>query len=268
MRWTHHAGRDGRGSPCGGEHVRVLLTGAGGILGGVLAPALAERFDVVASDRRRGPGIRRADLTRPRMSSRLFRGVDAVVDLAATSGTSISWASARRNMRITQNVLELARSHGVRRYVFASSNHVTGLYELDSPYAEILAGRYDGLTPGDLDVISSDSPPRPDSPYAVAKLLGEAAARYYAETSSMSVVCLRIGTVRREDVPTTPRHFATLLSHRDLRHLVECALTAPSPRQRCGIYYGVSANTWRIWRIDDAASELGYEPVDDAEQLR
>jgi len=264
----HQAGRVGRGLQCGGEEVRALLTGARGIIGAVLQPALAERFDLVAVDRRRGAGIRRADLTRRRMSSRLFRDVDAVVDLAATSGTSISWASARRNMRITENVLELARSHGVRRYVLASSNHVTGLYEQDSPYSEILAGRYEGLTPGEHDLISSDSPPRPDSPYAVAKLLGEAAARYYAETSSMSVVCLRIGTVRREDTPTTPRHFATLLSHRDLRHLVECALTAPPPKQHYGIYYGVSANTWRIWRIDDAASEIGYEPIDDAERLR
>lgn len=248
--------------------MRVLLTGASGILGGVLRPALADRFDVVASDRRPAPGIRGADLTRRRAAARLFRGVDAVVDLAATSGTSISWKSARRNMLITQNVLELACSHGVGRYVFASSNHVTGMYELDSPYSEILAGRYAGLTAGDYDLISSASPPRPDSPYAVGKLLGEAAGRYYAESSSMSVICLRIGTVLREDRPKNPRHYSTLLSHRDLRQLVECALTAPPPERGCGIYYGVSANTWRIWQIDDAAAELGYQPVDDAERLR
>jgi nucleoside-diphosphate-sugar epimerase len=237
------------------------------MIGGVLRPALEERFDLLASDRRRGPGIRRADLTRRNASSRLFRGVDAVVDLAAESSASISWKRARRNMLITQNVLEIARSHGVRRYVLASSNHVTGLYELDSPYSEILAGRYAGLRPGGYDLISADSPPRPDSPYAVGKLFGEAAARYYAESSSMSVICLRIGTVMREDGPRTPRHYATLLSHRDLRQLVECALTAPLER-RFGIYYGVSANTWRIWQIDDAHAELGYKPVDDAERLR
>jgi uronate dehydrogenase len=84
----------------------------------------------------------------------------------------------------------------------------------------------------------------------------------------MSVICLRIGTVRRDDGLTSPRHFATLLSHRDLRHLVECALTAPPPEHNFGVYYGASANTWRIWRIDDAVSDLGYEPVDDAERLR
>jgi uronate dehydrogenase len=83
----------------------------------------------------------------------------------------------------------------------------------------------------------------------------------------MSVICLRIGSVRPEDTPTTPRHFATFLSHRDLRQLVDRALGAP-PELRFGVYYGVSANTWRFWRIDDAQAELDYQPVDDAENMR
>jgi nucleoside-diphosphate-sugar epimerase len=246
---------------------RVLVTGAAGIVGEALRPALEERYEVVAVDRRRGPGIRRAELARLRAGSRLFAGVDAVVDLAADSSTSISWPSARRNMQITQRVLEAARAHGVRRYVYASSTHVTGLYELDDPYARIVAGRYDGLVPGGHELISADSPPRPDGPYAVAKLFGEAAARYYAEESGMSVICLRIGTVRREDVPSRPRHFATLLTHRDLRELVTRALDAPA-ELRFGVYYGVSNNRWRFWRIDDAETDLGYRPADDAESFR
>lgn len=246
---------------------RVLLTGAAGTVGGALRPELESRYDVVAVDRRRGVEARRVDLGRLRASSRLFSGVDAVVDLAADSDASISWRGAERNMRITQRVLEAARAHGVRRYVYASSSHVTGLYEQDDPYARIVAGRYEGLVPGGFALISSDSPPRPDGPYAVGKLFGEAAARYYAESTEMSVVCLRIGTVRREDAPTTPRHFATLLSHRDLRQLVTCALEAPSDL-RFGVYYGVSNNRWRFWRIEDAQADLGYRPTDDAESFR
>ena len=37
---------------------------------------------------------------------------------------------------------------------------------------------------------------------------------------------------------------------------------------RFAVFYGVSRNTWRIWDIDDAASAIGYEPVDDAEHFR
>ncbi len=246
---------------------RILLTGAGGVIGSILHESLRSRYEVVAVDRRRARGIRRANLARIRPTNPLFSGVDAVVDLAAVGDMSISWRRARENMRITENVLRAAREHGVGRYVFASSNHVTGRYERDEPYASIAAGRYDGLAPGGFDLIGAATPPRPDSPYAVAKLFGEAAARFHSDAHGMSVICLRIGTVRHEDVPSRPRHFATLLSHGDLRQLVDCALAAP-PELRFGVYYGVSDNTWRFWAIEDARTELGYAPRDDAERHR
>ena len=98
-------------------------------------------------------------------------------------------------------------------------------------------------------------PSGPHSPYGVSKALGEAAARFHAETSDLSTVCLRIGTVRLDDRPAQPRHFATLLTHRDLLSLVDAALSAPA-EVRFGIYYGVSANTWRIWDMEPAGREL------------
>ena len=51
------------------------------------------------------------------------------------------------NVRATVNMLEAAREAGVQRVVFASSNHVVGLYERDEPYASIVAGRYEGIDP-------------------------------------------------------------------------------------------------------------------------
>jgi hypothetical protein len=83
----------------------------------------------------------------------------------------------------------------------------------------------------------------------------------------MSCICLRIGTVRADDRPAQARHFATLLTHRDLVRLVECALAAPAGLGY-GIYYGVSANTWRFWCLGNAREELGFEPYDDAERFR
>ena len=63
------------------------------------------------------------------------------------------------------------------------------------------------------------------------------------------------------------RHYATLLSHADLVRLVDCSLEAP-PELRFGIYYGVSANTWRFWDLANAREELGFEPADDTERFR
>lgn len=249
--------------------MRVLVTGAGGLIGSVLWEGLAGTHSLSGIDRRRHktPGIRRADVRQSRSLRGAFDGVEAVVDLASGSAVDISWDEVRRDVDGRINMLEAARSHGVTRYVFASSNHVTGMYELEQPYASIVAGAYGELDPASIPLIGTDWPIRPDSRYGAGKAFAEAAARYHAERHGMSCICLRIGTVRADDRPQMPRHYATLLTHRDLIELVDCALRAPL-ELRFGLYYGVSANTWRFWDIANAIVELGFQPQDDAERFR
>jgi nucleoside-diphosphate-sugar epimerase len=235
----------------------------------VLWEGLAERHSLLGLDRRRvrRPGIRRGNVRRARTIARALDGVDAVVDLASNPRADIGWETALADCGGHVNVLEAARARGVRRYVFASSNHVTGLYESDRPYSAIVAGDYAGLDPAAVPLISPDSPARPDGPYGAGKLLVETAARMYGVQHGLSCVCLRIGTVLRDDRPTRPRHFATFLSHADLVRLVAAAIEAPA-ELRFGIYYGVSANRWSFWDIANARRELGFEPQDDAERFR
>jgi len=248
---------------------RVAITGAAGLIGQVLVGALDEHYAVEAIDRRRRRrSWKRADLSKPRGAAAALRGADLVVDLAANPSPSLSWEGARRNnIPTTFNVLEAARAAGVRRVVYASSNHVTGMYEQDEPYASIGEGRYDGLDPGRIRRITPLDPIRPDGPYGLSKAFGEAAGRYFSDEHGLSVLCLRIGTVNRADRPTTPRQFATLLTHRDLVELVRSCLEAPE-ELRFGVYYGVSANTWRFWDIESAEAEVGYESREDAEHWR
>ena len=190
------------------------------------------------------------------------------MDLAANASADASWADVHaNNLPATMNALEAARRTGVRRVIFASSHHVNALAERDEPYASILAGRYGALDPASVPRVTTRDPVPPDGPYGVGKALGEAAARYYAEEYGLSVLCLRIGTVKDADRPTNPRHYSTLLSGRDLLQLVECCLSAPQSL-RFGVYFGVSANRWRIWDIENAKRELGYRPIDDAEHWR
>jgi nucleoside-diphosphate-sugar epimerase len=247
----------------------VLLAGAGGLIGSILWEGLAGDHSLQGIDLRRdrARGIRRADVRRARSLRRAFGSVDAVVDLATGSAVDLPWNRVEDDIQGRVNVLEAARLHGVRRYVFASSNHVTGMYELDHPYGSIVAGAYEGLDPASIPRIGPNWPIRPDSPYGVGKAFSEAAARFYAEQYGMSCICVRIGTVNAEDRPKTPRHYATLLSHGDLLRLVDCALRAPF-ELRYGVYYGVSANTWRFWDIANTAEELSFEPQDDAERFR
>lgn len=247
----------------------ILITGAGGLIGTVLRAGLADRYDVRGLDRRRvrDAAVRRADVTRPRKLARMFDGVEAIVDLVTIANLRRGWDEALRDCRGRINVLEAARASGVQRFILASSNHVTGLYELEHPYAEIVAGAYEDLDPAATPLIAPTWSPRPDGPYAVGKLFAESAAKYYSDRYGMSCICLRIGTVNREDRPTEPRDYATLLTYRDLVHLVDCALRAPKDL-RYGVYYGVSANRWRFWDIEKARQEIGFDPQDDAERFR
>lgn len=248
----------------------LLITGASGLIGNILRARLAERYTIRAVDRRprRTPGVRRLDLRRQRGLDGAFTGVTAVIHLAEFSSTATSWADVSKNsIPSTMNALEAARRAGVRRFVYASSHHVTGMYEQEEPYRSILAGDYTGLDPNAVPLLDSGGPVRPDGPYAIGKVVGEATARHYSDRFGLQVICLRIGEVKAEDRPTVPRHFATLLTHADLVRLTVSALEAPAD-VRFGIYYGVSANTWRFWDVSDARETIGFEPQDDAERFR
>lgn len=255
--------------PLEGAQPGVILTGAGGTIGRVLRQGLAEAYVLRTIDQVPGPGVDLvADVRQVQRMEKAFAGAGAVVDLAATPRVDASWAVVKdNNLAAAIGTLEAARRAGVARVVLASSNHVTGLYERDEPYASVLAGRYEGLDPEAVPRLHAHSPIRPDGFYAVGKSGAEAAARYYAEEHGLSVICLRIGTVNRDDRPRNPREYATLLTHRDLVQLVRRCLEAPREVE-FGVFYGVSRNTWRIWDIGDAAAVLGYEPLDDAESFR
>jgi uronate dehydrogenase len=245
----------------------LFITGAEGAVGKVLRDGLDGTHSVTGVDRRTkrgGEGIRRLDVTRTRALRRALGGHDVIIDLASESAPTAPWrAIYSNNLRAAHSVFESARQANARRVIYASTNRVTGMYERDDPYARIVRGDRAGLDPGTIERINVYSPIRPSGLYAVGKAFGEAMGRFYAEEHGLSVICLRIGSVLEQDRPRLPRHLSTFLSHRDLVQLVRACIEAPE-ELRYAIFYGVSANTWRIWDIDDAR-RIGYEPQDDAE---
>lgn len=243
---------------------KLLITGSSGVIGTVLMDGLTDSFDCYGVDRRSAGTERdfKADLSDfdqiAGVINRLLP-LDYIVHLAGDPHVDASWDSVLQNNIIaTRNLYEAARQDSIRRVVFASSNHVTGAYEGFAPHQHLHQQHEPPL-------ISPQDPIRPDSDYGVSKAFGEALARYYCARYGLESICLRIGSVLRDDDPTvSARNRKIWLSHRDLIQLVKKSLQAKIP---FGIYYGVSASKGRFWDISNAERELGYYPVDDASAL-
>lgn len=94
---------------------------------------------------------------RPRHVLPLVEGAHAIIHLAAASDVqSRREEVAGPNIEGVWTVLEAARRANVPRCILASSNHVTGQYERESPYREILAGNYVDSRPDQIPLISHE----------------------------------------------------------------------------------------------------------------
>lgn len=226
---------------------KLLLTGAAGRLGGHLRDALAADFALHLNDvadlgpPRRNETLFQGDLTDPDLCARMVAGVDAIAHFGGRSGIHSFADVLQSNIVGMQTLYEAARKAGVRRIVWASSNHVTGFHPV-------------------TEVIGPDSPRRPDSFYGVSKSFGEDLSRFYHDRFGMETLCLRIGSCFPE--PKARRMLATWLSHRDLEQLVRLGLSAG----RIGhmVVYATSANREGFWD-SPALRILGYRPEDDAD---
>ena len=105
---------------------------------------------------------------------------DCIVHLAARAGVRPSLKEPRlyveTNINGTLHLLELARSNGVKQFVFGSSSSVYGLNS-KVPFSE------------------GDPILNPISPYAATKAAGELLCHSYAHLYDMRIVCLRFFTV-------------------------------------------------------------------------
>ncbi len=241
----------------------LLITGCNGLIGRILLEQLSDSFNIYGLDRTSGDkanNIFQANIANPEQIKSIFDFMPSltyVVHLAGDPRMDADWESVYvDNIGGTENIYEAAQVHGVRRVIFASSNHVTGAYEGFPPSLHLKKNQ---------NLIMTSDPIRPDGFYGVSKAAGEAIARMYFDLYGLESICLRIGSVTKDNDPhANPRYESTWLSHRDLVQLVKKSLLA---EVKFGIYYGVSNNKKRFWDISNAESELEYRPDDDASEF-
>ena len=225
----------------------VLLTGAAGGVAQLIRPLLRQRYRLRLSDVVPVPDIQpgeetaTADLTDLAAVRHAVAGVDGIIHLGGYSLEAAWETILSANIVGAYNLFEAARLEGVKRVVFASSNHVTGFY----PRSE---------------TIGVGALPRPDSRYGVSKAFGEAVASLYAWKYGAEVLAIRIGHITAK--PELRRDLAVWLSPRDFCQLAAIGLERPGLRYE--VVYGLSDNKRRWWD-DKNAPRLGYQPQDRSE---
>jgi uronate dehydrogenase len=229
---------------------RLLLTGAAGGLGKILRERIKPWADVLVlsdiadmGEAREGEEIIQCDLADKPAVMKLLEDVDAVLHFGGISTENVFENIVSANIVGTANLYEAAHKHGVKRIIFASSNHTVGFYR-------------------NTDYIDADARTRPDSFYGVSKCFGEQLASYYFDRTGLETVCLRIGSSFPE--PVDPRMMVTWLSYDDLVEALRCSLFAP--RVGFTILFGVSDNQAKWWD-NSKASHLGFNAKDSSAQF-
>lgn len=227
---------------------RVLLTGAAGGVGTMIRPLLRTLYpEVVLSDMRdiadlgRGESFRRAELSNPAEVAAAVKDIDGIIHLGGFSVEGPWDTILQANIVGCYNLFEAARVAGVKRVVFASSNHAMGFYP-----------RYSH--------IGVDAVARPDSRYGVSKVFGEALGALYADKHGLGVLSIRIGNVGAQ--PIDKRRLSIWLHPEDLVQLIRIGLERPDLGHE--VVYGCSLNE-RAWWDNTRAYELGYKPQHQAE---
>ncbi|GHJ38405.1 NAD(P)-dependent oxidoreductase [Streptomyces sp. TS71-3] len=232
----------------------ILLTGAAGGVGTHLRKLLPDYgytlrlFDVVPIEGE--PDAITADLADRDALREAVRGVDAVIHLAGISLESTFEKILKANIEGTYNLYEAAREAGVRRVLFASSNHAVGY----TPFPQ-------GTPPLPAEaLIPVETARRPDTFYGLSKGFGEDLAQLYWDKHGVETVSVRIGSCFER--PSNVRMLSIWMSPADCARLCHAALTAEEVGHT--VVYGSSANT-RLWWDLSSARALGYEPQDDSE---
>ena len=232
--------------------MKILITGAAGRLGRASRRPLLQAghqlriADLPASTLEpiAGEEALTGNLCEPTVMDQALQGIEVVVHWAAALNVPDYKAVLENNHHMVCELYEGARRHGVRRIVYASSNHAFGLHD-----------------PGTR--LRLDAPYRADTFYGLSKVWGEELGRMYWTKHGIETVALRIGTFMNLP-PRNVRELSSWLGRDDLEQLVRLAVEVSGVT--FAPVWGISANSRAYYDLSEA-NAIGYVPRQNAEDF-
>jgi nucleoside-diphosphate-sugar epimerase len=246
--------------------MRIVITGAAGLIGSGMVQELSAAHELHLLDRTRMRDRRSliADLARDRSRVRwgpasgfrparwteTFARAAVVLHLAADRRVTAPWpAVLRDNIHATWNVVRAAARHRVPRVVYASSH-----WAVKASERELAPGCY----APDGPKIGSATPPRPVTPYGVSKAMGEIAGRCAVDEGQLgSFVAVRIGAYPARP-PVGEEQARLWVGRGDLHSLLRSCLETPFDGFH--VVYGVSAQSNAPFDLSHTRRLLAWNP--------
>lgn len=212
---------------------------------------------------------------------KILRECETVIHLAAASRTESQWEDVLDlNIISLKSFLDLCVKYEVKQFIFASTNHVVGDYEVSMKPHIYFRNM-------NLQVSAKDF--CPDSFYGASKLFGEGLGCYYARKYGIQFISLRIGAVleklydhpygyaeiayKNKECERFDLHYRRLvrrlkalwLSHADLINIMQCALKYEKTNYE--VCYALSSNTRGWLELKKTMELLKYNPVSSSEEF-
>lgn len=238
---------------------KIGITGAAGNIGTTLRQGLSPDYALTLYDLKKPQAHSdrhcfTVDFSERSQLPGLFAGLDAVIHLAGDPRPNAPQSlTLRNNFAATSYIFEEARTAGVKKVVFASSNY----------YHE--GAIIEALRQGSGAVITLDSNPTPHCLYGKSKVFGENVGRHLSHFG-VQFVALRIGWTVPEDSPRLydgPYMRAIFCSKRDLVQAFSRALEVDADFLTA---FAVSNNRHGVFALDETRKKLGFIPEDDADR--
>lgn len=242
--------------------MKVLVTGAAGYVGSVVARELARHHEVRGVDMRPLSGLtdsRVLDLNDYEAMCDALEGIDSVAHLAWPLSHTAESATGDHSdlgvgVRGTFHLLKAAVARGIERVVFQSTINITNPSH-------------------DAWRLTEDELPQPTGGYEVGKTLAEEMCRSFTRVHPLTIPVIRFGgvfTLEEEGYesahPNRHKIPSTCVERRDIAQAYHLALTKPLP-SRFEIFHIFHERPGDRFPIEKAKTVLGYRPLYNCEEL-